>query len=103
MQPLGHEFYWYPLGDRLAIMLDPFARNGWSRTTYLGFETKKKAELFLSYALKRCPIDCELRKAERLTHCTWELKIRDMDPTLQDAVIHKEATRQTTAESAIAA
>lgn len=98
MQALTHEFYWYPLGERLAIMIDPFARNGWTRTTYLGFDTKKSAEAFLSYARRNSPqpIDCELRKAERLK-CNWEIKIRDMDPQLQQACIHKEASRESKA------
>lgn len=84
-----HQFDWQLICDRLGILTDHRQRYGWHQTTYIGFETKKKAEEMvkrLKTAADWCAshnkpnafVAIELRQADRLISCKWELKITEL-------------------------
>ena len=86
-------FEWEPLTERFGILHDPDQRHSWQRIGYLGFSTKRKAEQCARTLRKQNQTaELEIRKARRLTTCTWEIKAVDIDPDVLRSLAKNKET-----------
>ena len=89
---LEQGFEWELLSERLALLRDPEQRYGWELMGYLGFPTKREAEVCVQEMRRQAlGTSFEIRRSQRLMACKWEIKAIEIQPGLLHHLAAKQA------------
>jgi len=89
---LEHGFEWELLSERVALLRDPEQRFGWVVVGYLGFSTKRDAEVCVQEMRRQAlGASFEIRRSQRLMACKWEIKAIEVQPDVLRHLAMKQA------------
>jgi hypothetical protein len=85
-----HGFITTRYSPRVLVIWDPTSRNGWSHMTYIGYDSRSKAESALIWMDARGHKG-SLRPAKRLRDsCTQELKLPNLPWSMVENLVSKD-------------